>query len=187
MGTSSLRREAQLLSQRPDIRVEAIRGNVPTRVKAAREGKVDGVILARAGLERLGLELEGVVRNDLPEDFFISAPGQGALAVETRTEIPADLAAALARIHDEVSAEETRIERLVLRGLHGGCTLPLGVRCVKEGEKLHLKAFLGLTRERAKNPREWLSFHHFDISEVDESKLVEKAIGYFKEVMDGAR
>ena len=90
----------------------------------------------------------GLIRLDLPEDVFIPAPGQGALAVETRTEIPADLATALARIHDECSAQETRIERLVLRGLHGGCTLPLGVRCTKEGEKLHLKAFLGLTRER---------------------------------------
>jgi hydroxymethylbilane synthase len=187
VGTSSLRREAELLSQRPDLKIEPIRGNVPTRVQAVCDGKVDAVVLAKAGLLRLGLTTEGVAKVDLPEEIFVPAPAQGALAIETGKELPADLEAALRRIHHADTAEETRIERDVLRGLHGGCTLPLGVRCVREGDRLHLKAFLGLERERRSRVRQWLSFHHFDLSETDEQILVEKTVGHFRSVMDGAR
>jgi hydroxymethylbilane synthase len=184
VGTSSLRRQAQLLWRRPDLKVEPIRGNVPTRVRSAREGRYDAVVLAEAGLSRLGLDQEGVRKLDLPEDLFVSAPGQGAIAVETRKEIPDELSVALGRIHHEATFVETRIERRVLRGLHGGCTLPLGVRCVRAGGIFHLKAFLGLERERGRG--EWLSFHPFDISAPDEDRVVESTIAHFKGVMDGA-
>jgi hydroxymethylbilane synthase len=186
VGTSSLRREAQLLSQRPDLAIEAVRGNVPTRVNAAREGKYDAVVLARAGLLRLDQSMEGVVQRDLPDTLFVPAPGQGALAVETRLEIPAPLAKALAAIHDESTARETRIEREILRALEGGCTLPLGVRCRWENERFHLRAFLGLERIRGAKAREWLSFHHFDISEADEATVIEKTVRHFRGVIDGS-
>lgn len=187
VGTSSLRREAQLLAQRPDLKITPIRGNVPTRVRLAREGKVDAVVLAEAGLTRLGLAMDGVTRVVLPADTFVPAPGQGALGVEIRHDCPEVLLKALRQIHNARAARETRVERAVLKGLHGGCSLPLGVRCESQAQSnsLKIKAFLGLLAPLTKEGHHrWISFHDFDIRGEEDETLVGKIIAHFKEVID---
>jgi len=185
VGTSSLRREAILVSERRDLKIVPIRGNVPTRVRWVREGKVNGVILAQAGIERLGLDLTGLKQVMLSPDIFVSAPGQGALAVETREDLKAELSEIFFKLDDPASNQETRIERKILKGLHGGCTLPLGVRCTKDlsSGMMKVKAFLGLMRDKNQPKHEWLSFHRFDISGLEEQTLVDQTVAFFKDVM----
>ncbi len=185
VGTSSLRREAQLLSARPDLKVSPIRGNVPTRVNAIKERKFDATLLAVAGLERLQLNLDGVHVLKLSEREFPPAPGQGALAIEIRNDAPEALKLALQKIHDEISEIETRVERRVLKGLFGGCTLPLGIRCYKENNLLKTKVFIGVLRDRKSLFKDWLGFHHFDISSQDEETLVDSIVQKVKGFLNG--
>lgn len=186
VGTSSLRREAELLALRPDLEVIPIRGNVPTRIEAVRQRKVDAVILAKAGLSRLQPDLAEVTMIELPLDQFVSAPGQGALAVQTRSVISEELRLALQKLHDPVTERETSVERAILRELHGGCTLPLGVRCLVEvNNALKLRVFLGVARDRKKEPHAWISFHRFDILESSEETLLPKTVGYLRDLLDG--
>jgi len=123
VGTSSGRRAAQLLALRPDLRVEPVRGNVDTRLRKLKEGQFDAILLAAAGLRRLGLENE--IAELLSPESMCPAPGQGALAIQTRE---GDEAFALcARLQDEASAQAVTCERVALADLGGGCQLPVGV------------------------------------------------------------
>jgi len=187
LGTSSLRREAQWLSVRSDLEVQPLRGNVPTRIDKVRKGELDAVVLARAGLERLAVELEGLTCIALPEAKFVPAPGQGALAVELAVWASDVLRSAVARLHDEAAGIETRIERRILRTMEGGCTLPLGVRCWRDatGKNLKLNAFLGESRDRQGGKRDWKGFHYFDFSSPSEETLVAKTVDHFKDVAGG--
>lgn len=125
VGTSSVRRRLLLLADRPDLDLVTIRGNVPTRVNLARTGEVDAVVLAAAGLDRLGLDLSGLVRVDLDPRRFVPAPGQGALALECRAD-DAELLALLGRLDDPGASAATESERLLLHGVGAGCSVPLG-------------------------------------------------------------
>ncbi len=185
VGTSSLRREALLLSERSDVSVFALRGNVPTRVKAVREGKVAAVVLAEAGISRLGLDLSGLIKVELSPEVFVSAPGQGALAVESRENLRPELEEVFQKLTDANSVQETRMERQILKGLHGGCTLPLGVRCHKDRKSglITVRAFLGLLRDKGSKTHDWTGFHRFDISGSEEQTLVDQTVSFFKEVM----
>lgn len=185
VGTSSLRREALLTSQRSDLKIVPIRGNVPTRLRLVSEGKMDAIVLAAAGLDRLGLHLENVRRFDLPESTFVSAPGQGALAVETRQDADPQLLEGLSKLHDPLTEKETTTERAVLKGLFGGCTLPLGVRCHYDGNLLKCKGFLGVLRDKNSPSHDWKGFHHFDISDANHQTLVSKMVEHFKGQMHG--
>jgi len=181
VGTSSLRREAQLLWQRSDLKIVPLRGNVPTRVQAVKDGKLDAVVLANAGLHRLGLDLSGLHRINLPPGDFVPAPGQGALALECRSDASAELISALRSLND-VSAEiETRVERRILKELHGGCTLPLGVKVTRDAarDRLELRAFLGISRDRKEGAHQWISFHTFDFADRDEENLVRRTVDHF--------
>lgn len=141
LGTSSLRRSAQALALQPDLRVVPLRGNVPTRVRRLREGGVDAVLLAAAGLDRLGLDIGGLSVRRLDVETFLPAPGQGALAVEVRE---GDVAGEIvSRLHDPAVAEATACERALLKGLGGGCHLPLGAYARREDGFLRLDAVLG--------------------------------------------
>jgi hydroxymethylbilane synthase len=122
VGTSSLRREAQLRTLRPDLEIRSIRGNVDTRVGKVRAGEYDAAVLAAAGLRRLGLESE--VAEWLAPEVILPAPGQGALAVQCRAgdERVVEL---LAAIDDSVSRATTSAERAFLRALGGGCAAPV--------------------------------------------------------------
>lgn len=128
--TGSLRRRAQILAHRPDLTVEAIRGNVDTRLRKWREQKAAGVVLARAGLERLGIT--DVPAHPLDPEIVIPAPGQGTLALETKkgTEASADCA----RVSHEPSARAARAERRVVRAFGADCTLPLAAWARPEGD-----------------------------------------------------
>lgn len=139
VGTSSLRRKAQLLAARPDLKVVELRGNVPTRLNKARNGSFDAVVLAAAGLARLGLNQEPGLW-EIPIQQMLPAPGQGALALEIRAG-DVDLQPVLAILHDEESAASVYCERAVLQSFGGGCRSPLGAYAFVQEGPLHLYAF----------------------------------------------
>ena len=121
VGTSSLRRAAQLRAARPDLELRSIRGNVDTRVRKVREGEYDATVLAAAGIRRLGLE--AVVTEWLTVEDMLPAPGQGALAVQCREGDPA--LGLVAAIDDAAARAETGAERAFLRALGAGCAAPV--------------------------------------------------------------
>jgi hydroxymethylbilane synthase len=135
VATSSLRRRAQLLHRRPDLEIVAIRGNVDTRVRKMRAGAADAVVLARAGLERLGLDAPHTV---IPPDVVLPAVGQGALAAATLEDHPLR-----DRIREALNHEPTekavRAERAMLHALEGGCRVPVGASSVFEGSAVWLR------------------------------------------------
>ena len=122
VGTSSLRRAAQLLSPRPDLKIETLRGNVDTRLRKALEGKYDAIILAGAGLTRLGLGSH--VTEWLSLAVMLPAPGQGALAVQCRADDQTTLGL-LSALDDESTRRAVTAERAFLSGLGGGCAVPV--------------------------------------------------------------
>lgn len=147
VGTGSPRRQAMLLAARGDLAAVPIRGNVPTRLGKLVSGGYDAIILAAAGLERLGfasfgdLVFEGARLHVSRLDGFLPAPGQGAIAIETRRD-DARVRALLQPLHDEATDLAVRAERAVLAGLGGGCRMPLGTRARIDGEMLRLDAVL---------------------------------------------
>ncbi len=124
IGTSSLRRTAQLLSIRPDVQIKWIRGNVDTRLRKLQEEDYDGIILAAAGLKRLGLDKK-VTMEYLPVEDYVPAVGQGCLAIECR-ENDKELIDALRLLHDEYTSKTVEAERVFLKGIEGGCQIPIG-------------------------------------------------------------
>ncbi|TMA27487.1 MAG: hydroxymethylbilane synthase [Deltaproteobacteria bacterium] len=137
VGTSSLRRAVQLRAERPDLEIVPLRGNVPTRV--ARSEGLDAVVLALAGLRRLGLADKAT--EILPVELSLPAAGQGALAVEVVRGSRGEMAAS--PLDDAATSRCVRAERAVLARLAGGCTLPIAAYAVQEGQLLWLRAVLG--------------------------------------------
>jgi hydroxymethylbilane synthase len=132
VGTSSLRRVAQLIRYRPDLRFVPLRGNVDTRLRKLEAGDVDAVVLAAAGLIRLGLRNR--ITEYLDPDICLPAVGQGALAVQCR-EDDAEAREALAVLHDPETAKAVEAERTCLAALDGGCQVPVGALAeMKEGQ-----------------------------------------------------
>lgn len=123
VGTCSPRRSAQLLACRPDLTILPLRGNVNTRVHKLMSGEYDAIILAAAGLRRLGLETH--ITETFPLDVMLPAPGQGALAVQCRAD-DVETLGILAAIHDPLTFAAVTAERAFLAGLGGGCSLPVG-------------------------------------------------------------
>jgi hydroxymethylbilane synthase len=122
VGTSSSRRATQLRYLRPDLAIEPVRGNVDTRLRKLKEGQYDAIVLAAAGLKRLGLEQE--IAQILTPDQICPAPGQGALGIQTRGNDPAEeICRGLDHPDSRIAVEA---ERAVLAGLGGGCQLPVG-------------------------------------------------------------
>jgi len=139
VGTSSARRKAQLLHLRPDLHITDLRGNVPTRVQKLRDGQYDAIMLAAAGIGRLGLDLSGLTVQRLQPDTFIPAPAQGVLALQTR-EVDAALISALAPLNDEAVQRRIGVERGILSGFGGGCQIPLGAYCEDRDGTLQVTA-----------------------------------------------
>jgi hydroxymethylbilane synthase len=127
VGTSSLRRAAQLRALRPDLDVRSIRGNVDTRVRKVRDGEYEAAVLAAAGVLRLGLEAE--VAEWLEAEVMLPAPGQGALGLQCRAD-DAEMLALLAAIDDARARAETTAERAFLRTLGAGCAAPVAALAV---------------------------------------------------------
>lgn len=135
VGTGSPRRTAQLLAMRPDLEVLPIRGNVDTRLAMVGES-LDAVVLAVAGLKRLGRA--GDASEIFAHDVMVPAPGQGALAVEIRSDAVADLARAVALLDDASTRAATTAEREALRMLEAGCSAPMGAHASVAGGQLTL-------------------------------------------------
>ena len=129
VGTSSLRRTAQLLARRPDLTIVPLRGNIDTRVRKVLDGEYDAIVLAEAGLTRLGLQAH--ITEVFSLEAMLPAPGQGALAVQCRVDDTETLAL-LTAIHDPITLAEVQAERAFLAGLGGGCSLPVGAFAEKE-------------------------------------------------------
>lgn len=123
VGTSSLRRAAQLLAYRPDLQIESVRGNIDTRMRKLHEGNFDAIILAAAGLERV--HFEGEISQFIPVEISLPAVGQGALAIECRSDDEETLAL-LRRLDDEPTRQAVTAERTFLHKLQGGCQVPIG-------------------------------------------------------------
>ena len=128
VGTSSARRKSQLLALRSDVQIKELRGNVPTRVEKLKTGAYDAILLAKAGILRLELDLSGLVCIDLTPDEFVPAPAQGVLALQIRS-ADIELKHALQQINDPAVQKLIHLERSVLSLMDGGCQLPLGVFC----------------------------------------------------------
>jgi hydroxymethylbilane synthase len=135
VGTSSLRRAAQILSLRPDVHTESLRGNVDTRVHKALDGQYDAIILAGAGLTRLGLEKH--VTEWLSLDVMLPAPGQGALAVQCRADDHTNLDL-LAALEDKSTRKAVTAERAFLSGLGSGCSVPVAAYATVDDESIEL-------------------------------------------------
>ncbi len=139
IGTSSLRRRAQLLAGFPGLEVVDLRGNVQTRLRKVAEGEVDAAVLAAAGLHRLGLEPEHA--RALPLAMMVPAPGQGCLAVQTRDDDD-DAMAAVAPLDHAPSHRALDAERSLMWRLGGGCALPLGAHAIVGVESISLSAIV---------------------------------------------
>ncbi len=139
VGTSSLRRESQLRARFPHLKVEPLRGNVQTRLRKLDEGQYSAIILAAAGLKRLGLGER--IRNVISSDDSLPAVGQGALGIEIRAGRP-ELAAVLAPLHHDETAACALAERAMSRTLNGSCQVPLGGFAEIQDGKLRMRGFV---------------------------------------------
>jgi len=135
IGTSSARRKSQLIALRPDLQIKDLRGNVPTRIKKLKTEGYDAILLAKAGVNRLNLDLSDLHVEVLDPTVFVPAPAQGVLGLQIRNE-DSRLAEILSNLNHTYTAEKIELERSVLRLMEGGCQLPLGVYC--DGKTVHV-------------------------------------------------
>lgn len=155
VGTSSLRRQSQLQAHFPTLKIESLRGNLQTRLRKLDEGQYAAIILAAAGLKRLGLESR--IREAIDQDKSIPAVGQGALGIEINAE-RIDLLEVLAPLNHAITAACVEAERGMSRALAGSCQVPLGAFAQQEGDTLHITGFVAsidgkeLLRESAQGP-----------------------------------
>ena len=140
VGTSSLRRKAQLLNKRPDLNIQDLRGNVNTRMRKLKEENFDGIILAAAGVERM--EWKESITEELAHDLCLPAVSQGVIAVETRSDDP-EIIALVQLIHDKESEICVNAERALLRALEGGCQIPIAGHAHIEGDTVVLDGLVG--------------------------------------------
>ena len=141
VGTSSLRRASQLLAIRPDLELAELRGNVDTRLRKLADGDCDAIVLALAGLRRLGRD--GEASGVLEVDDFVPAAGQGILALEARAD-DAGIADLAQHLSDEISVARLHAERAVVKALGTSCYTPVGVHARTVGEGLRIDAYVGL-------------------------------------------
>jgi hydroxymethylbilane synthase len=137
VGTCSARRTAQVRARRPDLDIQPLRGNVPTRVDRVVTGELDAIVLARAGLVRLGMERH--ISEVFPVDVILPAPAQGALAVQCRAS-DAEVVPLLATLDDKATRRAVEAERIVLHALGGGCSVPVGAAATLAGGEIVLAA-----------------------------------------------
>ena len=140
VGTSSLRRQAQLLARRPDLKIHFLRGNVNTRLAKLDAGEYDAIILAAAGLIRLGFQAR--IRDSISVDDSLPAGGQGAVGIECRLD-DEQVHALLAPLHHAETALRVTAERALNKHLNGGCQVPIACYAVLENEQLWLRGLVG--------------------------------------------
>ena len=167
IGTSSARRKAQLLQARPDAVAVDIRGNVPTRVQKLRDAEFDAILLAKAGVDRLQLNLSDLHVLPLDVNELVPAPAQGVLALQTRSN-DLQLIEMLNALNSVQVQRNIHIERRVLNRMQGGCQLPLGVHAIYQDNTFHV----------------WVAFAKswnepvlkFELQGTDESQLIEQIL-----------
>jgi hydroxymethylbilane synthase len=150
VGTASLRRACQLRARRPDLQVETLRGNVGTRLRKLDAGEFDGILLAAAGLIRLGLADR--IRELIEPDVSLPAVGQGALGFEARAD-RSDVAELLRVLDHLPTRQRVTAERAMSRALGGSCNVPLGAHAVLDGERLRTDRLRGHARRQPHDPR----------------------------------
>lgn len=131
VGTSSARRKSQVMRFRPDVELKDLRGNVPTRIQKLRDGNYDAILLAKAGVSRLKIDLSEFEVITLDPTEFVPAPAQGVLGLQIREE-DTELAELLQALNSPIVSKRIAVERRVLNQMDGGCQLPLGVYCPDE-------------------------------------------------------
>ncbi|MBS6559307.1 MAG: hydroxymethylbilane synthase [Clostridiales bacterium] len=173
IGTSSLRRELQIKQLNEGVQIRVLRGNVQTRLSKLESGQYDGIILARAGLNRLGIEAYPKTKyhmETLLSERFLPAPGQGILAIECR-ENDEEVLAILETIHSKEGAEMLFAERAYLQTLNGGCNAPAGAYCRRENGKLVMEAMYAKDGIHTKYAKQELEVETFDSEgDVDSQK-----------------
>lgn len=175
IGTSAARRQAQLRDLRPDLEIVDLRGNVPTRVDKLRGGRYDAILLAKAGLTRLELDVSDLAVIDLPVDRFVPAPAQGMLAIQCRDEAP--WLGFLGQLHSTDAARGVAAERRLLTALEGGCQLPFGVNVAPAGDGFRLLAFWHAPEGDAPSL-------HLDLRGDDPEALADEALAAIREAED---
>ncbi|ARS47154.1 porphobilinogen deaminase [Ectopseudomonas mendocina] len=140
VGTSSLRRQAQLLARRPDLKIQFLRGNVNTRLAKLDAGEYDAIILAAAGLIRLGFQDR--IRSSISAEDSLPAGGQGAVGIECRS-ADAEIHALLAPLHHRETALRVTAERALNKRLNGGCQVPIACYALLENDQLWLRGLVG--------------------------------------------
>ncbi len=167
IGTSSARRKSQILALRPDLEIKDLRGNVPTRIQKLRDGNYDAILLAKAGVNRLNLDLSDLSVLALNPLEFVPAPAQGVLGLQIRAN-DARTAQFVERLNHAETAVKIGLERAVLQKMEGGCQLPLGV--YNDGENVHISF--------AKNASEASQYFHLHFSE--EENLADQIVAQLK-------
>jgi hydroxymethylbilane synthase len=177
VGTSSLRRVVQLKALRPDLRIEPVRGNLDTRLRKLDEGQFDAIVLAAAGLKRLGLAER--IRACFSEDEMIPCAGQGALGLELRADAAA-LKAELAHLSHTPTWLATQAERAVSRALGGSCSMPLAAHGRWQGQELRLDVALGHAEDHGR-PLLKATLHATVADEAAARALGERAAALLRE------
>lgn len=165
VGTSSLRRRAQLLAARPDLEIVELHGNVDTRLRRLGEGELDAIVLAAAGLRRLGREDE--IAFLLDRQQMTPAAGQGALALQTRAD-DSEAREAADGLSDETAMAELTAERAAVAALDASCNTPIGIHARRDGERIEIEGFAGLP-----DGSEWVR-ERLDADGADPSALGEE-------------
>ncbi|MFL2570521.1 MAG: hydroxymethylbilane synthase [Parvicellaceae bacterium] len=176
IGTSSSRRKSQLLLFREDLNVKDLRGNVPTRIQKLRDGHYDAIVLAKAGVSRLKLDVSDLNVQTLPRKWFVPAPAQGVLGLQIR-ENDQKTHAILSKINSLATQQEIKLERKILNLFNGGCQLPLGVYC--EQDVLTSKVWVSILKDGSSSP---LRLYKENCSAEEIVELIQRPITDKKQV-----
>ena len=174
VGTSSARRKSQMLAWRPDVKLEDLRGNVPTRIQKLRDKKYNAILIANAGVTRLEIDLSEFHCEKLDAKEFIPAPAQGVLALQIR-ESDKELFEKLQKLNHTEVAETIAVERKILNLFQGGCQLPLGVYCEKD-ENEDGDTIFKVRVAKAENANSFPKYFYFESKKTEglAEKIVQK-------------
>lgn len=177
VGTSAARRKAQIAFHNPTLKIEDLRGNVPTRVAKLRKKQYDAILIAAAGVERLELGLSNLVAIPLDPQEFLPAPAQGILGIQIRSNDPA-VENVISKLGSAEEMATAQLERGLLAKFDSGCSLPLGVCSEKRGTDYCLKAVLG-----ERNGDSWAGLRRVEVCGHDIPQLIETAYARLQEAV----
>jgi hydroxymethylbilane synthase len=169
VGTSSVRRQCQIAHLAPTLKIKDLRGNVPTRVRKLREGQYDAIMLANAGVKRLGLDVSDLMSFVLGITYFLPAPAQGILGIQVRRD-DRQIASIVGKLDDANLRKQVALERGLLAKFDGGCQLPLAVTSEIVYNGYLLRAALG-----ARQGTGWGKLRRVDLTGIDIETLIDRA------------